>query len=104
MARSNGGIIGTSNQTSFGKCTVTTTIATGSTTLTTQPGTRVVSYAVVAGGGGGGSGPTPADTGFSGGGSRWTSYLRIIFSLWSNTIFNNSWRGWSCRFSLAQQV
>jgi hypothetical protein len=42
MARSNGGIIGTTNQSSFGKCTVTTTIATGSTTLTTQPGTRVV--------------------------------------------------------------
>jgi hypothetical protein len=58
MARSNGGIIGTSNQSSFGKCTVTSTIATGSD-LTTQPGTRVVSIIVVAGGGGGGSGPTP---------------------------------------------
>jgi len=54
MAKSNGGIIGALNPTSFGKCTQT--IATSSTTVTTQPGTRVASYAVVAGGGGGGSG------------------------------------------------
>jgi hypothetical protein len=51
MAKSNGGIIGALNPTSFGKCTVTS--ATTSTTLTTQPGTRLNSYAVVAGGGGG---------------------------------------------------
>jgi hypothetical protein len=67
MGSPNGGIIGVVNPTSFGKCTVTS--RTSSTPLTTQPGTRVVSYAVVAGGGGGGSGPTPADTGFSGGGA-----------------------------------
>ena len=53
MGSPNGGIVGVINPTSFGKCTVTS--ATGSTTLTTQPGTRLVSYAVVAGGGGGGS-------------------------------------------------
>ena len=51
MARGNGGIIGKTNQTSFGKCTVTTKTSTGC--LTTQPGTRLVSALVVAGGGGG---------------------------------------------------
>jgi hypothetical protein len=55
MAKSNGGIIGALNPTSFGKCTVTS-IATSSTTLTTQPGTRVVKTLIVAGGGGGGKG------------------------------------------------
>ena len=56
MGSPNGGIIGVINPTSFGKCTQT--IATASTTLTTQPGTRSVAVAVVAGGGGsaGGSG------------------------------------------------
>ena len=53
MAKSNGGIIGALNPTSFGKCTVTS--KTSSSPLTTQPGTRLVSYAVVAGGGGGGN-------------------------------------------------
>ena len=52
MGSPNGGIVGVINPTSFGKCTVTS--ATGSTTLTTQPGTRLVSAAVVAGGGGAG--------------------------------------------------
>jgi hypothetical protein len=42
MAKSNGGIIGALNPTSFGKCTQT--IATSSTTVTTQPGTRVVQH------------------------------------------------------------
>jgi hypothetical protein len=48
MGSPNGGIIGVVNPTSFGKCTQTVTTATGSTTLTTQPGTRLVSYAVIA--------------------------------------------------------
>jgi hypothetical protein len=52
MAKSNGGIIGALNPTSFGKCTVTSQTSSG--TLTTQPGTRLVSALVVAGGGGGG--------------------------------------------------
>jgi len=51
---SNGGIIGVTNVTSFGKNTVTSTTCTGSTTITTQPGTRFLNYLVVAGGGGGG--------------------------------------------------
>ena len=50
MARTNGGIIGKTNKTSFGKCTVTTKTSSGS--LTTQPGTRLVQTLVVAGGGG----------------------------------------------------
>ena len=53
MGSPNGGIIGVVNPTSFGKCTQTVATS-GSTTLTTQPGTRLVNYAVVAGGGGGG--------------------------------------------------
>ena len=55
MGSPNGGIIGVVNPTSFGKCTVTSA-TTGSTTLTTQPGTRTIAYAVVAGGGGGAGG------------------------------------------------
>jgi hypothetical protein len=41
MGSPNGGIIGVINPTSFGKCTQTVT--TSSTTLTTQPGTRISS-------------------------------------------------------------
>ena len=63
----NGGIIGPINVTSRGKNTITAKTCSG--TVTTQPGTRLVRTVVVAGGGGGGSGPTPADTGFSGGGA-----------------------------------
>ena len=65
----NGGIIGVTNNTSFGKNTITSTTCTGSTTLTTQSGTRILNSVVVAGGGGGGVGnnaPT-AGTGGSGG-------------------------------------
>ena len=51
MGSPNGGIVGVINPTSFGKCTVTSQTASG--TLTTQPGTRIVDYLVVAGGGGG---------------------------------------------------
>ena len=52
MARSNGGIIGIINKTSFGKSKQTVKTSSGDITL--QPGTRVVRTAVVAGGGGGG--------------------------------------------------
>ena len=52
MARTNGGIVGRINVTSFGKCTVTSKTSSGA--VTTQPGTRLVDYLVVAGGGGGG--------------------------------------------------
>ena len=50
----NGGIIGTSNKASFGRCTVTSKTSTGCLTL--QPGTRMVNAVIVAGGGGGGVG------------------------------------------------
>ena len=52
----NGGIIGPVNVTSRGKNKVTSTTSTGSTTLTTQPGTRFVNVLVVAGGGSGAAG------------------------------------------------
>jgi hypothetical protein len=51
----NGGIIGKSNKTSFGKCTVTSKTASTPSAVTTQPGTRLVDYVVVAGGGSGGN-------------------------------------------------
>ena len=43
---SNGGVIGKTNKTSFGKNTVTIKTSTGA--ITTQPGTRVVQAAIVA--------------------------------------------------------
>jgi hypothetical protein len=52
MARTNGGIIGKTNKTSFGKCTVTSKTSTGCVSL--QSGTRVIETLIVAGGGGGG--------------------------------------------------
>ena len=66
MARTNGGIIGKRNVTSHGKSKQTVRTSSTPSAVTTQPGTRLVNTLVVAGGGGGGSGPTPADTGFSG--------------------------------------
>ena len=53
MARTNGGIIGKRNASSFGKCTVTSKTSTGA--VTTQPGTRVMDVLVVGAGGGGGA-------------------------------------------------
>ena len=66
----NGGIIGAVNKTSFGKNTVTSTTCTGSTTVTTQPGTRLLDYLVVAGGGGGGT-----DGGGGGGAGGYQEFL-----------------------------
>ena len=54
MARSNGGIIGKKNQTSFGKITTVKTSSADSA-ATTQPGTRLVDYAVIGGAGSGGN-------------------------------------------------
>ena len=54
MARTNGGIIGKSNKTSFGKNTVSTKTSSTPSAVTTQPNTRLVDFLVVAGGGGGG--------------------------------------------------
>ena len=52
MARTNGGIIGKRNVTSFGKCaTHSAKTASGTVTLT-NAGTRVVHALLVAGGGG----------------------------------------------------
>ena len=51
----NGGILGVSNKTSFGKNTVTKITASTPSAVTTQPGTRFFNYVVAAGGGGGGS-------------------------------------------------
>ena len=60
--RSQGGIIGKVNQSSFGKCTVVSTTATG--TYTTGAGTKRLNALIVAGGGGGGGGArTPTASG-----------------------------------------
>ena len=72
----NGGILGVSNKTSFGKCTVTSKTSSGN--VCTQPGTRLAKVLVVAGGaGGGGAGGNntngtngTANTGGGGGGAR----------------------------------
>jgi hypothetical protein len=66
MGSPNGGIIGVINPTSFGKCTQTVTTSSGP--LTTQPGTRLVAYAVVAGGGGAANGSSPEGAGGGGAG------------------------------------
>ena len=51
VGSSNGGVIGKTNKSSFGKCTVSTKTSTGNLTL--QPGTREISTTIVSGGGGG---------------------------------------------------
>ena len=61
----NGGVIGKVNNTSFGKCTVTTKTSSG--TLTTETGTRVIQSLIVAGGGGGGGGGERGGGGGAGG-------------------------------------
>ena len=61
----NGGIIGPTNTTSFGKNKVTAKTASTPTIATTQPGTRIINTLVVAGGGAGGN---SADSGGAGGG------------------------------------
>ena len=53
MPRTNGGIIGKRNLTSFGKNTQT--VKTSSGNVCTQPGTRLAQVLVVAGGGGAGN-------------------------------------------------
>ena len=50
----NGGIIGPTNITSFGKNKVTTKTASTPSAATTQPGTRIAQMLLVAGGGAGG--------------------------------------------------
>ena len=50
----NGGIIGPTIQTSFGKNKVTTKTSSSPSAVTTQPGTRLIDTIIVAGGGGGG--------------------------------------------------
>ena len=65
MPRTNGGIIGKRNATSFGKCIVT--VKTSSGNITAQPGTRVVQTTLVAGGASGGSNQGEGDGGGGGG-------------------------------------
>ena len=66
MPRTNGGIIGKRNITSFGKGTQT--VKTSSGNLCTQSTTRVVQSLIVAGGGGGGGDP-PNGAAAGGGGA-----------------------------------
>ena len=67
MSRTNGGLIGKTNVTSFGKDTVTSKTSSGN--VTTQSGTRLVTAVVVAGGGGGGGIPSAPDHVAGGGGA-----------------------------------
>ena len=69
MARTNGGIIGKRNVTSFGKNTTHTLTSNGGVTVS-QPGTKLARVLVVAGGvGGGRTEPSSNDAGGSGGGA-----------------------------------
>ena len=74
----NGGIIGLSNKTSFGKDTLTSTTCTGSNTLTTQPGTRLINTVVVAGGGGSGTGHPSSGVGGGGGGAGGLVFISCV--------------------------
>ncbi len=62
----NGGVIGKTNRTSFGKDTITTN-SSSTPSITTQPGTRLVNTLIVAGGGGAGGGASRAGGGGAGG-------------------------------------
>ena len=75
MARSNGGLIGKRNVTSFGKCKVTSFTSNGN--ITTQSTTRVVESTVVAGGGGGAGGNNTAG-GMGGGGAGGFQHVKDI--------------------------
>ena len=68
----NGGILGVSNKTSFGKCTVTAKTSSTPSAVTTQPGTRFIDTIIVAGAGGGG------DDGGGGGGAGGTRRINCI--------------------------
>jgi hypothetical protein len=96
----NGGIIGPVNIISVGGNTVTTKTSTG--TITTQPGTRFIDFAVVAGGAGGGGGYRAG-----GGGAGGLQNSTTVSVLWSNLLSINgrrrrcgwyrsrrSWNGW----------
>jgi hypothetical protein len=73
----NGGILGVSNNTSFGKCKVTEKTSNAPSAVTTQPGTRFVDTLVVAGGGGGGSTSGGAGGGGGAGGVRAISNIPV---------------------------
>ena len=70
MPRSNGGLIGKRNLTSFGKCIVTSKTSSGNLCL--QSGTKIISATIVAGGGAGGgsAGSCTASGGGGAGGLR----------------------------------
>jgi hypothetical protein len=88
MGSPNGGIIGVVNPTSFGKCTVTSVTA-STPAFAFQPGTRLVSAAVVAG------------WSWRWKRKRWWRWCRrfknlyIIFCLWSNSLSNYNRSRWS---------
>ena len=83
MARTNGGLIGKRNVTSFGKCKVTSITSTGN--HTTQPGSKLAEAIIVAGGGAGGPGVTGGRGGGGGGGGGLIS--KSVFSVCGNTAY-----------------
>jgi len=66
----NGGIIGKSNNASFGKCTVTSKTSTGNLIL--QSGTRAITATIVGGGASGGVNGNSGGGGGAGGGTQGT--------------------------------
>ena len=73
----NGGVIGKTNKSSFGKCTQTVITSNTPSAVTTQPGTRLVKALVVAGGAGGGGGSPASTIGGGGGGAGGLRNLEI---------------------------
>ena len=83
MPRTNGGIIGKRNVTSFGKDTVHNKTSSG--TITTQPATTLANILVVAGGGGGG-GINPSGVAAAGAGAGGARLKQI--SICGNTPYS----------------
>ena len=82
----NGGVIGKTNKSSFGKNTVTSKTSSGC--ITAQSGTRVIDYLVIAGGGGGGAGQNcgPGCNGAGGGGGGAGGVFASVTPLAQGTI------------------
>ena len=78
MARTNGGIIGKRNLSSFEGGLGSTTTKNSSGNITVQPGTRRVQALIVAGGGGGGN-SSPLAGGMGGGGAGGYRCVEIVY-------------------------
>ena len=93
MARTNGGIIGKANLSSFEGGLGSTTTKNSSGNITVQPGTRRVQALIVAGGGGGGN-SSPLAGGMGGGGAGGYRCVEIDLSRWNYSCYCRRWWCW----------